>query len=82
MRYISTPIVNFTGKPACMVCKYKWYEKIFEKKRVDVWNREIKRTNNGCAYCDVALCKNILTFFTLIQQRLKRHESVTTYGCL
>ena len=46
-----------TGKPECVMCKYQWYEKIFVNKRFGVWNRETKRTNHGCAYCDVALCK-------------------------
>ena len=45
-----------TDKPACEMCKYQCYDNIFENKRVCVWNRDIKQTNHGCAYCDVALC--------------------------
>ena len=47
---------NFTGKPACVMCKYCWYEKIIENKGLSVWNMEIKLMNHECAYCDVAIC--------------------------
>ena len=33
---------KFIGEPACVMCKYQWYENIFENERVGVWNREIK----------------------------------------
>ena len=47
----------------CVMCKYQWYENIFVNKRVGVWNREIKRTNHGYEYCDVALCKKHFDIF-------------------
>ena len=73
---------NCTGMTACVVCKYQRYENIFENKRLGVWKRYIKRTNHGCAYCDVALCKRHFDIFTQQQQHLKGPESVTTHGCL
>ena len=57
-------LIKFTGKPLCLMCKYQWYENIFEHKRVNVWNRKIKQTNHGCAYCDVAICKKYFDFLT------------------
>ena len=46
-----------------------------------MWNREIKQTNHGYMYCDVALCKNKLTFFTQLKQQLKVPVDIITNGC-
>ena len=73
---------KFTGKPACVMCKYQWCDNIFEKKRVGVYNRDIKRTIHGCAYCDVAICKNHFEIFTQLQKHVKGPEVFNTYGCL
>ena len=34
-------LVKFMVSPVCIMCKYQWYDNIFEKNRVGVWKGEI-----------------------------------------
>ena len=50
-----------------MVFKYQWYKNIFGKKRLAVWNKEIRQTNYGFTYCDVDFFDIFYTAATKIE---------------
>ena len=55
-------LVKFARQPACMMCKYQWYAKVFVKKMVGACNREIKAQTMDLHTVMLLFVKNIFTF--------------------
>ena len=50
-------LVKCMGKPdACAMSTYQRHENIFGKNG-SCMKKEIKKTNDGCVYCNISICK-------------------------
>ena len=56
--HVRSKLKDVTSRPACVMCKFIWNCKEYYQEPHDQWNKEVSRTNLGCQYCDVPLCKS------------------------